>query len=155
QAAIDFVADLPPGANGCRGAVLLLAGRHEVAGQLRISVGGVVLRGQGPGTVLVAAGTDRRALIQVRGRPDRVTDRNSCRVADGYVPVGASTLRLDSAEGLTAGDTVLVEHPGTREWIAAVGMDRFPTDDRGSYFDWRPGTVDVRWDRVVTKVDGD
>ena len=33
-------------------------------------------------------------------------------------------------------------------------MDRFPSRDKGSYLDWRPGTVNVRWDRVVTKVDG-
>ena len=60
-----------PDANGLRGAVLLLAGRHEVAGHLRISASGVVLRGQGKDTVLVATGTDRRALIQIRGRADR------------------------------------------------------------------------------------
>ena len=38
QAAIDFVSQLEPDANGFRGAVLLLAGRHEVGGQLRIGV---------------------------------------------------------------------------------------------------------------------
>src|SRR5204862_4774045 len=76
-------------------------------------------------------------------------------IVEKYVPVGAETLRLDSAEGLRVGDTVLVEHPGTKEWIAAVGMDRFPSRDKGSYLDWRPGAMDVRWDRVVTAVDGD
>src|SRR5436853_6214169 len=46
QAAIDYVAQLPADRQGIRGVVLLLAGRHEVAGCLRISTGGVVLRGQ-------------------------------------------------------------------------------------------------------------
>src|SRR3954449_182791 len=62
QAAIDFVSGLPADRNGVRGAVLLLAGRHEVAGCLRVTAGGVVLRGQGQGedgTVLVATGVDR------------------------------------------------------------------------------------------------
>src|SRR5438105_4254352 len=59
QAAIDYVAQLRPGADGFRGAVLLLAGRHEVAGHLRLGASGVVLRGQGEGTVLVATGTGR------------------------------------------------------------------------------------------------
>src|SRR5262245_20813304 len=74
QAALDSVARLPADAQGVRGAVLLLAGRHEVAGCLRITAGGVVLRGQGAGpdgTVLVARGTDRRTLIQVAGTNDR------------------------------------------------------------------------------------
>jgi hypothetical protein len=155
QAAIDFVAGLRPDANGFRGTVLLLRGRHEVGGQLRIAAGGVVLRGQGRDTVLVAAGTDRRTLVQVRGQPDRVTEGQGRVVTDPYVPVGGSALRLDSTNGLRVGDSVLVEHPGTKEWIAAVRMDRFPSRDTGSYLDWRPGTVDVCWDRVVTKIDGD
>jgi hypothetical protein len=154
QAAIDFVAGLRPDADEFRGAVLLLAGRHEVARHLRLGSSGVVLRGQGKDTVLVGTGTDRRALIQVRGQTDRVTERKARLITDVYVPVGADTLRLDSAEGLKAGDTVLVEHPGTKEWVAAVGMDRFPSRDKGSYLDWRPGTVDIRWDRVVTKIEG-
>jgi hypothetical protein len=59
QAAIDHVAGLPADEGGLRGAVLLEAGRYEVAGSLRIAAGGVVLRGPGgwaDGTVLVAGG---------------------------------------------------------------------------------------------------
>src|SRR5690606_18742503 len=47
QAAIDYVSSLSPDTNGLRGAVLLLAGRHEVLGSLLITNSGVVLRGQG------------------------------------------------------------------------------------------------------------
>jgi hypothetical protein len=155
QAAIDYVAGLRPDEKGFRGAVLLLAGRHEIAGSLRIGASGIVLRGQGQDAVLVGTGTDRRAVIQIRGQADRVVEAKGRPVADEYVPVGTCTLKLDTAEGLKVGDTVLVEHPGTKEWIAAVGMDRFPSRDKGSYLDWRPGAVDVRWDRVVMKVDGD
>jgi hypothetical protein len=154
QAAIDHVSALPPDANGFRGAVLLLAGRHEVAGHLRVGASGVVLRGQGKDTVLVATGTDRRAVVQVRGRADR-TEEKARPVADAYVPVGANTFRLGSADGLKPGDAVVVEHPSTAKWVAAVEMDRFPSRDKGSYLDWKPGTVDVEWDRVVTTVDGD
>src|SRR5207244_2485139 len=140
-----------------RGAVLLLAGRHEVAGGLRLGAGGVVLRGQGQGpdgTVLVATGTDRRTLIRVAGKADRrIVPRTPYAVADRYVPVGASRLRLAKTKGLRVGDAVLVEHPSTREWIAAVGMDRFPSRDAGSWLDWLPGKMDVRWDRVVTGID--
>src|SRR5262249_23087632 len=76
-------------------------------------------------------------------------------VAEAYVPVGSYRLRLATTRGLTVGDTVLIEHPSTKEWIAAVGMDRFPSRDRGSYLDWRPGTLDLCWDRVVRQIDRD
>ncbi|HEY7428620.1 MAG TPA: DUF6298 domain-containing protein [Gemmataceae bacterium] len=159
QAAIDYVSGLPADANGLRGAVLLLAGRHEVVGGLRLTAGGVVLRGQGQGadgTVLMATGTDRRTLIRVVGKADRrVVSQTPYTVADAYVPVGAYRLRLATTEGLHIGDTVLVEHPSTRKWIAAVGMDRFPSRDTGSWLDWLPGKMDICWDRVVTHVEGD
>src|SRR5262245_61970422 len=72
QAAIDYVSALKPDANGIRGTVLLLAGRHEVAGQLLIAASGGVLRGQGEAkTTLGAAGLDRRTLIREVGTPSR------------------------------------------------------------------------------------
>src|SRR5689334_18259519 len=43
QAAIDYVAHLSADDSGIRGAVLVEAGRHTVAGRLRIAAGGVVL----------------------------------------------------------------------------------------------------------------
>jgi hypothetical protein len=154
RAALDYVAGLKPDENGFRGAVLLLGGRHEVAGALRLATSGVVLRGQGEGTVLVATGTDRRAVIQIRGRADRSTDEKARRITDRYVPVGARVIRLESTEALKVGDRVQIERPSTKEWIAAIGMDRFPSRDTGSYLDWRPGSVDLRWERAITKIDG-
>ena len=69
QAAIDYVSKLPLDANGFRGAVLLLPGRHEVLGQLRITTSGVVLRGSGiNSTTIVGAGTGRLALIKIVGK---------------------------------------------------------------------------------------
>ena len=74
QRAIDYVSGLAEDTNGLRGAVLLLKGRHEISGSLRIRASGVVLRGQGMdenGTVLVATGLDRRVLIEIAGRNER------------------------------------------------------------------------------------
>ena len=96
---------------------------------------GVVLRGQGKETLLVATGTDRRALIPIRGESNRTVEEKPRPIADAFVPVGSTTLRLISAEGLKVGDTVVVEHVGSKEWISAVGMDRFPSRDKGSYLD--------------------
>jgi hypothetical protein len=156
QAAIDHVAEFPADANGVRGAVLVEAGRHEIAGALRIAASGVVLRGQGPGpdgTVLVATDTDRRTLIQVAGRNDRKAG-TAWLVADEYVPVGATKLRLRGAGGLKVGDAVRVEHPCTPRWIAALGMDGFHGKE-GDWLSWRPGALDLHWDRTVTAIDDD
>jgi hypothetical protein len=63
QAAIDYVSSLPVDEKGMRGAVLLEKGAFRIEGALKIAASGVVLRGQGAGeegTVLVAAGRDRR-----------------------------------------------------------------------------------------------
>jgi len=152
QAALDHVAALPLAE---RGAVLLLAGTHEVAGRLTIAASGVVLRGQGEDkTTLLATGLDRRTVVRVRGKADR-RPRTPIAVTDGYVPVGATRLTLKSTADLRVGDAVAVEHPSTKEWIAALGMDRFPPDNPGSWLDWKPGTLDLRWDRTVTAINGD
>src|SRR5262245_4558881 len=154
QAAIDSVARLSADERGIRGAVLVEAGRHEVAGSLHIGTSGVVLRGQGPDrTVLVAAGTDRRPLLRLAGRSDRRPAAAPLAVADAYVPVGATRLRLADVSGLKAGNAVTVEHAGTPRWVAALGMDRFAGKDSG-WLSWRPGALTVRWDRTVTAVDG-
>lgn len=154
QAAIDHVAQLPADGQGIRGAVLLLAGRHEVTGCLRITTSGVVLRGQ-DGTVLIAKGVDRRPLIQIAGKADRsIVSRAPYAIADRYVPVGAHSFRLTSAEGLRVGDTILIEHPSTAAWIAALGMDNAAARDATGWLRWLPGKMDLQWDRVITKIEG-
>jgi hypothetical protein len=158
QAAIDFVAGLPADAAGVRGAVLLRKGRHEVLGTLRIATGGVVLRGEGDGpdgTLLAASGTDRRPLIRL-GEPSTLREEAgpTSTIADDYVPVGARRLQLDRVDGLRAGDRVVVTHPSTAAWVASLGMDRFPPGEEGFWLKWIPGTLDLRFERVVTGLKG-
>ncbi|HET7625956.1 MAG TPA: DUF6298 domain-containing protein, partial [Verrucomicrobiae bacterium] len=158
QKAIDYVASLPADANGIRGAVLLLKGRHEVSGGLRITHSGVILRGQGMdegGTVLVAAGMDRRTLVRIHGRNDLSVESNAnWRITDGYVPVGATHFHVSDASGLKPGDSIQVIRPGTKAWIDRLGMTEFG----GGIGDWRlvwhEGGYDLAWDRVIQKIDG-
>ena len=154
QRAIDYVATLPVGSNGVRGAVLLLKGRHEVLGGLHLTNSGVVLRGQGmseTGTVLVAAGLDRRTLIRVAGRKDRTTRTQAdWNVSDDYVPIGATSFRLKSANGLKPGDSILLTRPSTQAWIEKLGATEFGGGVGGG---WKPGSRDIVWDRVVTAIE--
>lgn len=152
QAAIDRLAKLPIAQNGFRGCIQLAPGRFEIAGQLRISASGIVLRGSGAfesGTTLVATGLDRRPLIRIEGSADRHTrDAKPRKVLDAYVPVGARTLRLDSTAGLKEGDPVLVIRPSTLEWIKTLGADTFGVA-------WKPGSRDIQWDRTIVRIEND
>ncbi|MSU27920.1 MAG: pectate lyase [Pedosphaera sp.] len=169
QRAIDHVATLAPDTNGLRGAILLLKGRHEIHGALHLRASGIVLRGQGPtanGTVLIAAGLDRRTLIQIAGLPDRTTRpigpiqpiqllQPIGGIADPLVSVGSTTLRLPTATGLAPGTRLLITRPSTKEWIARLGMTDFGGGDGDWRLTWRPGTRDLIWDRTITSISGD
>ena len=173
QAAIDRVARMEPDANGHRGAVLLRRGEYQIAGTLRISAGGVVLRGEGrerDGTVLRATGTSRRTLIEVNAVFRRLQEHRSVRagwgpawrqvpgtrraITDAYVPVGARTFRVESTKGLAAGDRILVHRPSTSGWISAIGMDRIPPRRGRVTRQWQAGDYDLRFDRVITRIRG-
>jgi len=149
QAAIDGVSRLRLRDDGFRGAVKLAPGEFQIAGQLRITSSGVVLRGSGGGqggTTLVATGSDRRTLMRITGKNDREFVEKPIAVVGDYVPVGAKKLSLDSTRGLNVGDTIVVTRPSTAEWIKAVGADAFGVG-------WRPGSRDLRWDRIITAID--
>jgi hypothetical protein len=153
QAAINAVAALPI-VDGFRGAVLLAAGHYDIGAQLTIGASGIVLRGVGretSDTVLHGRGTDQRPLIQVLGAGSPSFSGNPKRnMIDKVVPAGATSFRVDSVSGLDVGDTVRVERPSTAEWIAAIGMD-VPLDDDPA---WEPGTMNVRYDRTITRIEG-
>ncbi|MES2920144.1 MAG: DUF6298 domain-containing protein [Verrucomicrobiota bacterium] len=154
QAAIDQMATLKPDAAGLRGAVLLAPGRYEIAGQVKITASGVVLRGSGngeSGTILVATGTGRRALLEIAGNDVRRPLGEPRQVSDDVVPVGANHLKLSNTAGLKPGVTISIERPSTAEWIKFLGMDTTP--GRQGY-QWKAGTLDIFWDRVVTAVNG-
>jgi hypothetical protein len=155
QKAIDYVSGLAADSNGIRGAVLLLKGRHEVTGGLQITNSGVALRGQGMnenGTTLVAAGLDRRTLLSIHGRNDRMVQSNeNWRLTDDYVPVGALRFSLKDTSGLKVGDAITITRPCTKKWIDAVDANEFGGGEGGG---WKPGTRDLVWDRVITGIDG-
>jgi hypothetical protein len=155
QAALDHVAQLPADARGWRGAVELAPGRYEIAGQLRLTASGVVLRGSGPGTdgtVLVATGTDRRTLIEVAGTDRRKEISAAMPVVDDYVPVGATRVRVANPKIFPVGASVVITRASTEAWIKQLGLDRAPGRQP---FQWRAGKVDVTWERVVTAIEGD
>jgi len=157
QTALDYVAGLAVDSNGIRGAVLLLKGRYEIFGGLKISASGIVLRGQGmgeDGTVLVAAGKDRRTLIRIVGINDKTNPSGkSHEIKDDYVPIGAHSFGLNTTGGLKVGDTVNIIRPSTQQWIERLGMTDFG-GGLGNWRGWKPDSRDLTWDRVIKSVNG-
>ncbi len=156
QRAIDYVGGLEPDASGMRGAVLLLKGRHEILGGLTIANSGVVLRGQGmgaDGTVLVAAGQDRRTVIRIAGSADlRIRSDSGSAIVDDRVPVGATRFRVRTAGDLKPGNLVRITRRSSAEWIRRLGATELGGGEGGG---WKPGTRDLGWERTVTFVEGD
>lgn len=161
QAAINQVSALPIGADGYRGAVLLEAGTYDIDSQLEIRASGVVLRGVGReigDTILhgrnpLSGGgnPNQRPLVRVYGNGSRTNIGSTRNMIDKVVPAGSRSFRVDSTSGFAVGDTVRIERPSTQEWINAVGMDNPPNGDPP----WTPGSMNVRYDRVITRIEGD
>ncbi|MBD2757799.1 pectate lyase [Spirosoma sp. BT704] len=154
QAAINYIASFPIGTDGFRGAVLLEKGIYEIAGSLKISATGVVLRGSGMntgGTTILGTGFSRDNLITIAGKNDRKIE-TPVSITDSYVPVNAQKIHVTKPSDFKVGDFVQIRRPSTKEWIQKLGTDTF--GGGLSALGWKPGQRDLYWDRQVTAVNG-
>ncbi|KAF9157293.1 hypothetical protein DFQ26_008896 [Actinomortierella ambigua] len=174
----------PMGNDGAqvRGAVLLKAGTYRVAGAIIINASGVVLRGEGQdhdGTTIVATGKIQRDFILVNGiltsdmgtvekqhqlaRKSEMMPRNGykgCKKSATYtrqglyIPVGTVHLPVDSVQGYHVGEEIVIERPGTDEWIRDIGMDNLPPRPNGQpSVPWSPSTYTFRFERRIVAID--
>ena len=150
QKAINYVASLKPDKNGFRGAVLLDKGVFELNESLRINVSGVVLRGMDKNeTILLKKGVDRGALLYVEGADNQlVTDTLS--VISSYIPVNACTFEVSKETQLFKGDRIQIIRSSGKEWIASLGCETFGGGIKA--LGWKPGEIDVIWDRTIADV---
>ncbi|TAK93318.1 MAG: hypothetical protein EPO07_18315, partial [Verrucomicrobia bacterium] len=154
QAAINTVKALPLDTNGFRGAVLLNAGEYQVGSTLTINGSGVILRGVGSetnGTVLRATATNAYTLIQVTGSGS-ASSSTTHNITDYYVPVGASSMVLDSVSGFAVGDRVFVRRIATDQWITDIGMDQLCCEPDVSI--WTASGYHIDMDRLITRIEG-
>ena len=154
QSALNYVAKLPVGKDGLRGAVLLEKGTYQVAGTLKINAAGVVLRGSGMGTggtLIQASGLDRIGVIRILGKNDRETETET-QITDVYVPVNAKQITIANAADFKVGDQILIHRPSTKEWISAIGTEHFGGGITS--LGWKAGQRDLYWDRKITAING-
>lgn len=161
QAAIDQVGAMAPGPGGFRGAVRLAPGEYTIAGTIELRHSGVVLRGDGDGgdpakdTILRAVGDtphQRDVLVAGSGADDRwkpevVGTRTD--VVSELVQVGARALDVAEPDNFVVGDHVVVVHPCTPAWLAAV-------DDGATGADapWSVGSQPLVFKRQIAAIDG-
>jgi len=65
QRAIDEVSKMDMAKNGFRGTILLKKGVYKIPGTIKINTSGIVLKGEGNDTKLIATGLGQRSLIAV------------------------------------------------------------------------------------------
>jgi hypothetical protein len=153
QEAIDQLSKQPLDKNGFRGAVLLKKGVYKIKGKIKIEASGIVLRGEGEGTKLVAADTVNRPLIDVMGKGNvKEIAGTRTRITDTYVPVGRNFFTVASSRGYNAGDKIILYRPGTEEWIHDLKMDQI--EERSGTKQWKPSEYNLSFEREVVKVEG-
>ncbi|WP_026163074.1 hypothetical protein [Kribbella catacumbae] len=74
---------------------------------------------------------------------------NTIPVASVFVPAGSRRLTLKSTAGLSVGDNIIIWHPCTQEWIAAI-------DHGGVNLDppWAPGDEPIMYNRFIKAIQG-
>jgi len=107
----DNTARIQAALDSATGAVILAAGEYEIAGCLRITRSGVVLRGE-KGAVIRLTGQPH-GFLEIQGTGTWREEGAREPVLDAYAPAGASVLRVQNAPSFHAGDRVLVLAPAT------------------------------------------
>jgi hypothetical protein len=154
QSAIDELSKKPLDANGFRGTILLKKGTYEIPATLNIRASGIVLRGEGNETKLIATGqAQQQPLISVSGTGNiKEIPGTRVKITDKYVPTGAFSFAVASAAGLKAGDAIVVFRPGTENWIRDLKMDQIEARDGTKQ--WQPKEYDLHFERTITAVEG-
>lgn len=155
QAAISTVAALPLQPSGYRGTVQLGPGDYEIAGQVKITASGIVLRGSGrdlasgSATRLIATGTSTRDVIAIGSTTaaPNYSGFSKIAIADARVPVGATSFTVASTAGLAVGHTINVNWSSNQAWINANKMNLLDNP-------WQPGDRQQNSDRVITRIEG-
>ena len=160
QQALDEVGKMPL-IDGFRGAVVLAPGEYQIEGTINIKTSGLVLRGSGSGdnpdvdTILYGIGNNpinRSIIVAGSGIAHTFSDKvpqSTTSVVSPIVKAGSRQLEVADAKGYAIGDSVVVYHPCTEEWLKAI-------DGGGtaSASEWKPNEVPIIYYRKVSNIDG-
>jgi hypothetical protein len=153
QAAIDRVSRMSIDNKGLRGAVKLLPGTYRIPGTLRIDSSGVVLRGSGNDTRLIATGNRQRSLIVVAGSGNPREIRGTrATVTDAFIPVGRFEVTIDDARFFKPGDQVILQVDAKDSWVRDLKMDRI--EERPGTRQWDASGYRFSFQRRIISIEG-
>lgn len=137
------------------GAVLLKEGLYIVGEKLIIRRNGVVLRGEGNGTVVKSVGPDRRSLVTI-DCPSEKKVRKLANIVDDMTPVGQLWVRVDKPSKFKVGDRIEICARPNERWVKDLKMDQIVQRKGGTGLkQWTPEEYVIRWERIVVDVEGD
>ncbi len=153
QEAINELAKLPLNKDGIRGAILLKKGTYEIPGSINITASGIVLRGEGIATRLIATGIGQRKLISINGngKPKEIP-KTRVQITTSYVPVGTKSFTVDKVDGFNVGDDIVIFRPGTTKWIQDLKMDQI--EARDGTLQWKAEDYNLYFERKITAIKG-
>lgn len=134
------------------GAVLLRAGEYRVGGTIVVERDGVVLRGEGERTRMIATGTDQRPLIKFGVRTERKL-LSETRITEDAL-AGQMWVRVDEPGLFQVGDRVALYLEPNDRWVSELKMDRIQ-DPKGKTKQWVASDFAMYWEREVTGVEDD
>ena len=170
ESALFFVALMEKDSNGFRGAVQLEAGIYEVSGTINMTYSGVVLRGAGDGddpasnTILVGTNTTNMGppvLVAGGGAftewRDEVSGSRRNIITD-TVFVGENSFEVEDAAPYNVGDNIIIYHPCTASWLAAVDSGGTYSDSTGAEpgvdIPWQTGDLPIVYNRYIKNIEG-
>jgi hypothetical protein len=130
------------------GAVLLKSGEYKVSSPINMLRNGVVLRGEGEGTVLKSVTTEQITVINL-GPNGQTTYGSSSNITED-VPLGQMWVKVADPSLFSVGNTVGVMWLQNDLWIHDLKMDQMEPNE--GLVAWSPSSM--YWERVVTRVDG-
>ena len=142
------------------GAVLLKAGTYNVNGTLYFKHSGVVLRGEGDETVIVATGKlggspdDINRDLIMMGQKASMTYSSDSPIIEN-APVGQMWVRVADPGQYKVSDDVALFRPGTAEWISDIKMDQIPQNAENKVKQWTPSGYNLRSSRKVVRISAD
>ena len=135
------------------GAVLLKAGEYKVSGDLGIRRSGVVLRGEGEQTRLIATGTAQRNFITMGISTSRTLLAESAIVDDAYA--GQRWVKVDNSSLFAVGDRVAVFCESNDKWVTDLKMNQIQSVGAQKPEQWVASDYAMYWEREVVRIDGD
>lgn len=152
QAALNRVAAISA-KSGTPHALLLAPGTFSLNAPVNISASNLVLRGSGrdkttitltgdphSGFVLglnatpAAANSDEDSATPPAEEQSAKTQHARTTLADAYIPSGTRQLPVANATGFSVGDTILIKHPITPEYLRFMGMDHLERSGRAEHW---------------------